>query len=464
MFNIFSLILLFLLIYIFLKSKKKTNTILFMNLYICYFIISISLNIGYFMKIGNFEITYDEFLLFILFILAIIYYFTHKMNVKIIAIFSVFFVVILIGPAMNVILNYDYTGISYDGSWDRYFYSGFNILEMQPLLPNKRTIMFIFRIFLFVFVTSIFLENVDTSWIIKIKKHITYVSIIILFLFFIEFIFKNVFKSSLINDMYNSIFGLGNSTKIGLGDAEHGLYQVICLYREQSHYAIYVSYLSIMNLFFWALSIGKKENLYISLLLILSVLLSLALTSMLYILLYGIFLFIIVLKKTSEKNKIKLILTMCFVAVILVTISLLFFKDRLYNSVHILFDFENVSSYPVLSEIIRLYSSYYNLNIFLEHPFFGIGLGTAQSFSSLSTILVSIGLIGTIMYIILYNKLMKINKMSKYYPFALFIIFVLTGIFSGGVEFLYSNNVQLVCLLYSFFIYKQKNTKSIIKK
>ena len=59
---------------------------------------------------------------------------------------------------------------------------------------------------------------------------------------------------------------------------------------------------------------------------------------------------------------------------------------------------------------------------------------------------------------------MKINKINKYYSFALFIIFVLTGIFSGGVEFLYSTNVQLVCLLYSFFIYKQKNTNSIIKK
>lgn len=435
-----------------------------MNLYICYFIISISLNIGYFMKIGDSEITYDEVLLFILFILAIIYYFKHKINVKTIAIFSVFLVTILIGPTMNIILNYNYIGISYDGSWDNYFYSGFNIVEMQTLLPSNRTIMFIFRIFIFVIITSVFLENIDTNWIIKIKKYVTYVSIIILFLFLIEFISKNIFKSAVINEIYNNIFGLGDSTKIGLGDIEHGLYQVICLYREQSHYAIYVSYLSIINLFFWALSIGKKKNLYISLLLILSVLLSLALTSMLYILLYGIFLFIIVFKKTSKKNKIKLILIMCFFAVILVTVSLFFFKDRLYNSIHILFDFENASSYPVISEIIRLYSAYYNLNIFLEHPFFGIGLGTAQSFSSLSTILVSIGLIGTIMYIILYNKLMKMNKMNKYYSFALFIIFVLTGIFSGGVEFLYSTNVQLVCLLYSFFIYKQKDVNSIIKK
>lgn len=446
MFNIFSIILLIILFFISIKSIANPKK-LFLNIFTFYILFKISVNVGYFIKISNFEIFYDEIIELYLFFISIICIFNYRFDKLIVLSFLMLLIVLVLPSILNKFLDYNVFGISYSNSWDEFFYNGLSINDLELLSTNFRSILFIIRIFLFTIIVITFFINFNLKWLLSFSKLVNILSIFLLILFFSELILKNVFKSSTLNEMYLHFFGFGSSTKVGLGDSKFNIYQPICLYREQSFIGINFSILSIIQQLLWWIR-KKKLTIICSLLLMLSAISSLSLTSVLYLILYAIILTHFMYKNSKTKYKYLFTTIVIFFSIIIISIILVLFNERIFNSIKIITDIGNIKQFGVSSEAIRIYSIVYNMGIFIKYPFFGIGLGVSQSYSAISSILVSIGIIGSIAYFLFWNRLYKIY--FKKNIFLLCFILIIPFLFSSGIEILYSETLVILTICFIF--------------
>ena len=288
-------------------------------------------------------------------------------------------------------------------------------------------------------------------------KTIKLFSCIIIFLGIIEFIFKNLLHSSAVNDFYAFVFGVGQSTKKGLGAYSNGIYATIGLRREQSAFSSTISIAGILNLFLFSLD-KKKSSFLVSVLCIAESVMSIAFTSLLYGALYLSFLFIIVWRKNL---KTKIFLSGFAVLALVVGIVLVLkssYLERIKNSFKILFDFNENETYEIKSENIRLYSILYNLKIWLRHPLFGIGLGASYSHGGLSSALISIGIVGFSLYWININVLFK-KTLNRAIPIIPFLLMNAVYFFRGGIDYYYNMPMMILFICYCFMVEKRAKNK-----
>jgi len=417
------------------------------------------INVGYFIKINDTEILYDEIGTLLVFVLAIIGLFQYGINKKVFYIFMSFVFFMVLSLILNSFYYEDIYGISFDNSWDTFFYTKnyiFNRGVFSLLKPTTRSFLMLFRVIMCLTSFSVFLKLADFEVFHKILMKIYRVSLIMIVLSLIEFVLKNFYHSSYLNDFYLQIFGESMATKTGLGAQVNSIYATICLFREQSILAVNFSVAAIMLLFLYKSDKNKKVLITSGFLIAVSII-SMSFTSILFVITYVIFLIYIFDVKINKITGV-IGLTVLIVAII-ATVNYVQANDvymsRIRNCLLMLFHYDDNMNIAITSENIRLYSIMFNLNIFFKHFLFGIGIGTSYCFSGLVSSLVSIGAVGIIQYFYLIKKYFEIFSNRKLKVFSVLIICI-TMFFIGGIEFLYS---ELWLLIYSLdSCYKSADT------
>lgn len=427
--------------------KLNRKNVLFLKLFSLYVVINLFLGIGYFLKIGEREISYSDVVFFALFVVAISILWKKPVNGKIYLLLIIFVISCLVSVCLNFVLKYNEYGIPYGQNWDLYFYKR---ISFSLLKPSKNGLFHLIKIIMTFTVLLTFLLIIDKDTIKEFLKIVKLFSGIIILLGIIEFIFKNLLHSSAVNDFYAFVFGVGQSTKKGLGAYSNGIYATIGLRREQSDFSSTISIAGILNLFLYSLD-KKKSSFLISVLCIVESVMSIAFTSLLYGALYLSFLFIIIWRK-NLKTKIFLsafaVLALSVGTVLVLKSSYL---SRIKNSFKILFDFNENGTYDINSENIRLYSILYNFKIWLRHPLFGIGLGASYSHGGLSSALVSIGIVGFSLYWITINVVFK-KTLNRAIPVIPFLLMNVVYFFRGGIDYYYNMPMMILFVGYCFAV------------
>lgn len=425
-------IFLIITVFIFVKNSSSLKK-LFISLFNLLVITSLFMNVGYFIKIGSFSLQYNEFILFVTFFISLLLVISKKFDTAILLKFILMTIVFCIPLVLNLVLNYQEYGISYDYTWDNYFLGR---VDFTLLKPNSRSLLHLLRIVIFFFVIGCYLRFSNKNDFDSLIKKIYKISIIYLFILLIEFIFKNVLYSPIVNDFYLSVLGKSESTYYGLGLMRNGIYSIIGLFREQSHLCNALMVLSVIFLFVYEDNKIKKY-LFLSLVLIAVPLCTMAFSSILGIAIYYLFLFLINIRK-SGKNQMLCILSLFIVIIAAILVySFSSYSERILNSLDVIFNFDINGKYDFESENVRLFSIMYNLNIFSRHPLFGIGLGTSYSHGGVACILTSIGLIGFTVYSLYYKCIFRKNNYKKG-VFLPFIVILFYSFLVGDISDLYS--------------------------
>lgn len=454
--TIASLLLIVLILVLFLKNR--TFSAKYISIYFIMLFLNLFCSMGYFLKVGSFELFYDEFVTILLFIFSLIYLLKGQINKNLTINLIVLIISMSISVLLNVFSNTKEFGIKYGNAWDSYFWG---TIGFEQLDVGKRTFLMSGRLYVYLINLYVFITLIHVKDLKKLLKLLRKLSVLAIVLFFLEFVFKNVFHSYGLNNLYFKIFGYGYSQKDSL-DFVDGYATITFLYREQSVVGKNFPLIAILLLYDFHLN-KQKKAIIVSLGLIVCALLSMSFTSILTIFIYVIFWFYITKKYNSN-----LFYFSIFLSAILVLVLSIFslnitmnatFETRIENSFNIIFNYNKDIDFEITSENIRLYSIMYNFQIFLSHMFFGIGIGTSYSLGGISSSLVSIGLIGSLIYILYIDNLFCYKFATRISKLALFSILFI-NLFSGGIDLLY-NEIYLLPILFSTLDKKAKAKNKI---
>ncbi|MBQ8428215.1 MAG: hypothetical protein IJX18_03065, partial [Clostridia bacterium] len=118
----FSFVLLALLGFLAYKNRKNYKLIL-RDFFIVTLVVSFTMNYGYFVRIGDFELAYDEFCTGVLFALCVPYFFKGKYNHSMMNLCIVFLVSCALGFLSSVAQPFVHSGfLTPDQSWDGYVF------------------------------------------------------------------------------------------------------------------------------------------------------------------------------------------------------------------------------------------------------------------------------------------------------------------------------------------------------
>lgn len=431
----FSVILLIYIVYIFIHHKK-TNDI-FVHLLGANIFVEIFINIGYFVKIGSYELMYSEAIMGILGILSVLIIFQYPVKIKPFYKGSILIFASLISTLLLAINPFDYSDINNRAIW---VYSFLNI-SAHPEFTSQ-TLAFQIRIILYVIIalaTTIMIDKDNINGLVKfIQKYGKAVLLIGIF----EFISKNIFKSNILYNTLSIIFGEGSSTLSKLL-IRNSLYTIQALNREPNHFTSALFWLGIT--FIYTNNCDKKNKQYlfatIALMLISGSLASIVFSAAL-IAIYAI----------KSKKKLSVILFLFLGVTILIQfVDLSYYLNRIM-AIQYLFEAGgniNLSS----SEHIRIGGIIENFKILLYRPLFGIGLGTLYTHAALPTILSNLGLLGTIAWFD-FNFNGIANTRISAQTISLVTVFIVVFTFNLNSGLLYSMGLllSLLCIKYSDFL------------
>ena len=439
---------LYIIIGIFLIYKSKLDLKKIFLYFFCFVLASkLFMNIGYFIKIGDFALQYSEILTFITFIFGLIYCIKYGFDLKNFFLLFIVATIVFLSISLNYIIDYNEYGIPNGQVWDFYFLGR---IELQKLVPTSSSFLQSIRIIIFIFNISVFLklsskDNIESFFNILYK-----ISIPILVLIFIEIIMKNAFNSSALNDLYLTIFGSSDTQSIGVVFRNDGI-TIIGLFKEQSHLAIYFTILSIIFLIYWYY-FDKKIVLFLSMIYVLITIMSMAFTSILGIVVYTLFLLYFVHKKKYRFNFLIYVTLGILIIGFIIGIYFSNYWERVQNSMNMILNFDENKTYEINSENIRIYNIMFNLKIFFRHPILGIGVGTTYCQSGIVTSLAYFGILGLVTYWVAIKKLFNNNNLT--FPIVIFILTGLLNVFKGDASYLYDETVFIILFSYSIFTSK----------
>lgn len=405
-----------------LDFKKMFNEFISLTI-----ILELFINVGYMIRIGEYEFLYNEFFLVILLIISIIIIVRDRKSIKIyysMIIYTTSLIITELLLAMNPINDLIYR----------------NGLYIKPQF-SYYSIMILSRIIIILIVSIIvvnYLKKEDINFIIN--KVINYTKYIY-FICILEWILKNIFKSNLYNMLVNFLFGKGAYSVDFL--LERGsAYTIQGLLREPAHLSFGL-FIFLLILIFSNLNIREKNKyLFIGLAILI---ISGSLSSVAYII--GIILIYIIYRNV---NKVKIILKYSILSIIVLCIipreTVSYFFNRIVNSINIinLSDqiVSNTSEQVRLSSIIETYNTVFKLR-----PLFGAGLGIPYAYSTNIMILSSIGLVGFIMWFWYY--FISIGRIKSNHIIIIFIIFIILN-FIGSISILYSSFTLILVMQFRF--------------
>ena len=433
MIKFFGIILLLVIIKKMFFETKYTLKEKFLDLLPISVVLGLFVDVGYFIKIGSYELLYSELLLLILIIISIFIILTRLKNIKI-KISLLFFLISIIVTQVFLII-YPIEQLIYR--------NGLYILpkfSFNSLLVFLRVIM---MIIISVVATNIISEDDIKSITNKLLKYTSYIYIICV----LEWITKNILKINIYNSIIGNLFGKGEFTVDFL--LERGsTYSLQGLSREPAHLSFGL-FMFLMILIFSNIEVKRKNVFFIIgiILLILSGSLSAIGYSLALLISYII----------QSRKKINLILISFLIILTCIFIipneSKVYYISRILNSLNILLDMNQVQMNT--SEQVRLFSITETLKtVFLNRKIFGAGLSIPYAYSGTVMILSSIGIIGFVNWFWYY--FISIGQVFKNNKFITIIIIMLISLtFIGSINIIYSSYILLLVINMKYYCIKK---------
>ncbi|MFY3790516.1 hypothetical protein ACOQFO_02170 [Ureibacillus sp. MALMAid1270] len=430
---------LFIILVVFFVFVKKKN---FKEIYVSLLAITISVesfvNVGYFLRFGSYEFTYSEFLLLLLGVLSIIIIIKQPLNKGLVFFGFLLGFVVIISNAMLIINPIDKPIVTYGMGWG----TGESTNAQFTFQSIKMTL----RILLFILIAIAAISVIKKKDINILKKYFIGTGNIVIILVLIEFIIKNIFKSSFYNTAVNWIFGIGNSTITDLL-VRDGIFSLQGLTREPSQLSIGIFYYSFVIIL--SKETNRKNNIFL-IIAIIELLLSRALM--------GVVLAICIIAIYAVINKKKIfafIIMACTFPFIFFSEYFSYYLNRIINSLMLFKDVTQVDY--TISEHVRLISVLENFDLLVSRPFFGIGVGTSYAFGFLPTIISNVGLIGFFVWNILIFFVIAKMKIN-FDNFLIMIVMYMSWVTAGGLSTMYSMAILLLAILFRGKVLNEKNS------
>ena len=401
-------------------------------------------NIGYFLEIGSFSLTYRAFLsVFTFFLSLAVIIFDHIFDKKILLAGGCLCLCVLFGYVSLSLFPYTY-GIIHDISqWDNYV-AGIQSMDYNPKFAfDFETV---FKIIHFPVVLSVaykvYSSNLSKE---KFLKSLLNISNYILLYSIIEFIAIKGFSVPISKYILIPIFGESKSTFI-YTDRLQGLF------KETSHYAGALFIWGVLNIFQMRIlsekinkgQRTKKRTCLIRFILILILILSS--TSFVGILYLFLLLFAFALWVVNLNAAIVFSCAGCLALVGLLMFSsrsiMMFIGlsdlynriERLQKSIALLINGE-IGLYS--SEGARFTSIFSMLNILSSRPLLGVGAGITDAHSTLFATLGNLGLVGTLFLGCIYIRYGSISRQNKAFCLMMLLYLAFSGSFGGIFDFQY---------------------------
>jgi len=426
---IFSFIFILYLSYLLINIKNRENY--FVKIIALYFIFRIFINIGYFVRINEYEVNYPEAIL-IFMVLTSYVFFGNKIKIKkklllsiILFICIVFFAVFLLvisPPNFKIVSNY--FGVARNK--EVYIYP---ILNFQVI--KRFMLVVLFSLFII-----IFKDLINAKLSKRLVDNLIQFGKINIFFCLFELIYITMFNSNIIYILLKNIFGAGasqNTTLIIRG----GRYTLQGLTREPGQLAIAI----FVFIFILLLSNRKDTEKFFYLILSVFLLYMGGSASGLIVIIFSILIFFLTLL-----NQKKIFIYGCIVfGFVIFSISNVDFSYYLFRINTVLGIGEG-----------RFISVFQNFQFFLKRPLIGVGIGTTMSYAFTSSALSNIGLIGFLLwgYTCFYGtKLVNLRHVITLLTvFAFFTI-------RGSIQDLYSG-IFLIFIYSSYYFFTKEDIKS----
>ena len=442
----FSFVLLAILGFLGYKNRKD-HKLMLRDFFIVTLLVSFTMNYGYFLKIGSFELAYDEFCTGVLFIVCIPYFIKGKYNHSMLSVCCVFLVSCIISLFCTTIVPFVPNGfLTPSQSWDEFVYG--NISLNFTVTASIKMLLIPLRFVIFFFILCV-IKDVFTKedWLHAFQK-LLYVCKFLLLFSVIEFFTKNVLAFDYCTNLLDPIFGKGdftaNTILVNRGDAlaPQGLF------REPSHFTSFLFWLG----FAWFIPIKQdptRESNYFWLattatLLIFS-------TSFAGILFFGCLLafYLVYFYKTHKSSKAPFFIVLVSSLALLMGLILFspglasYYLGRIKDTFHCISLLFTSNEVVLSSEFIRLLSIFKLSLIWIDRFFFGIGYGVTWGHSALIWMLACGGIVGLyIWYVFIFKRFIPNHKKSLAELFLL-----IAAAFTQNLSLFYSFPVATILFL-----------------
>lgn len=389
------------------------------------------INIGYLFKIGSLEISASDFLFVILVYIAVYIISKKRVKRKLLKLSISLIYSIIIGLIFLVVRPIDSGVISYAHNWDFDYFSSLFVPVSIKLVQIRMVLMIIAYIPILILVQNSYPENFKQKISDSVYRSLNIIYIILA----IEFIIKNIIKSNIFSEIVLKIFGQSSSTVNRLLE-RGGTYGLQGLAREPSQLAKSIFLATAIFMLLSNNNIHKARK--ILLLSTIALVLARSLIGFASVLIL-ISMYYIIFKKDR-----KILFYFFSIALILIIgkniNSIGYYIDR----IRLVFEFLSSSQNKWIkyTEQVRMISIIETFRLFLKRPMFGIGYGITYAHSFIATGLVSMGIIGMIVWfrIHLYNRVLQIRHLI------ILVFVIIFWIINGYLGELYSISSLILIL------------------
>lgn len=397
--SLLSIILVIIVLIIFLKNIKNPQKI-FIDLTLLLLFFGIHVNTGYFLRIGNFYVSYTEFLLVLTFGLSL--FFLRNIKVNYIKIFSFvsLIVVILIGwLKLNNVFS-DIKVLPIGGSWDAlYWGENTNLLFSEINLVGITGVMRLFVLIMIFTITIVLIDFVKNNPSLRkklIKSVVHFGVFIALFC-----VFEQIYKIITTNDLFILKWLFNDYNHPGRYFSRGGLPALQGFTMEPSHLVrgLIVSLILILFFNYWS----KKRKIVLNSLFLYILIFSGSASG---IVIAGVFLFFLAYLKLP----LRLFTAISIVFLVVSGFLIAIFIDIPFVSYYIdRFSFFVGNTSSIGSEGVRTLSIKSVMNVFFENPLFGRGFGITNAHGFIPSILSNVGILGVIFWFFSFVPIIKLN-------------------------------------------------------
>lgn len=438
------------------------------------------IQIGYFVKIGNSEVSYRTICELLLFLTSILMLFKVKIQRSNFNNNFIFIIICILGILRIIIQPSKILASNINVSWDDFLSSGmvFENIHFVPFILSEFCTMFMLIISIMI-TYSIYTYKELSEFVIRFCKW----SKLMLVIGCVEAVVKYVFKSNLYNLLCNFIFGVSSSTYNTIVSRGSGIV-LQGLTKESSHY-MYVLFIIIAAIFFEYKSRGKhNDKLWIIIAFVLEVM-AMSFSAILFgmgILIICYFYWI----RSSNTNQYKIlkqillfVLTLIVICIIISASTTLvnnlsinsenFWSRRIvsfFEEIKLILsgDWKTATTSLEWSNRSRLLSVFETLKLIIYRPLFGFGIGAVTSHGSSSMMLSGAGILGTLYWIksVFYAKIQGFNDkciLNSEYLAVVLVWFMINMLNSMGLRPFYEISTLVLVLVFRNLFGEKFNEK-----
>lgn len=464
--SIFGCFLILCLFYIFFINGVKQR---FSSYIVLLLFMTIDVNMGYFIKKGDSFIHYDS----IIFLFGAIVSLLSKgktsgkiqTNIFEINQLKRSSVLMLCCIAMSILTFYfyRYSGRVVQNSDYEAFAAGQGSYDYLHSKDLKLGLFYIAICFCVIMVTI--RRLFEDSDIVDIARKFISLSFVVLFIGYLEFLCENIFGSLTITNFTITLFGEAGAQQKWLVDRD-GLSPIQAMTKEASMFSLTLLYTALIAIGLFRTDTRRNNVVYkvYTFLSVLLLILNRSMSSFIYvfIVIYYIIKTGMIRVKFFSIPFISKLVVIVFLCIILMLFSVYnftesdnYFLNRVGLSLERFAFDSTLSQYDNSSEGIRFLGIAQCINVFLERPLFGTGIGAVVCVSGIFSMLAGIGLIGTIAWYLVQIRFCG-YKFTQHIIDCL-IILVLPNLFLNDFGTMYCLAIPFALFLLTKRVYKPIN-------